>query len=126
MNMKKFLMVALALSTLTLGGCASGLAEIENAWSVVSSTTVPASYAIVTANAYDAIAAGATQYLKYCATNLTQTACSADSRRAVIKNVRAGRSIRNQIESYVTTSTTVPAALYNSLSDIVALLNSTP
>lgn len=127
--MKKFLILVAALGSLALGGCAADFAKFQNAFTVLTQTTVPASYALVLANSYDGLASGATAYLNYCgkvlASGVDQSVCSAGNRRAVIKGVRAGRPIRNEIEGYVTTQTTVPTAIYNSLLDIVNVLNST-
>lgn len=124
--MKKTLFALALLATVTLGGCASELAKIQNAYTVLTQTTVTSQSALVLANSYDALAASATVYLSYCKTNLTQAVCSADNLRGVIKYVRLGRAVRNQIEGYVSTQTTVPIAIYNSLLTVVNNLNLTP
>jgi hypothetical protein len=117
--MRKHLAAALVLG-LALGGCASELQKLKTVYSVVTDTTVSPSTIIVAANSFDALEATATQYLSYCKANLSTSACSADSRRTVIKAVRAGRAARNQLETYVTNNTAAPSAIYNTL---VAAIN---
>lgn len=124
--MKKYLVIAALGAALTMGGCAGDLQKIQSAWGTLTQTTVPAQYAIVTANSFDALEAGATAYLQYCAKNLSTTVCSASNRRAVIKAVRDGRNFRNQVETYITTSTSVPEALYQSLLSVVNDLQVSP
>jgi hypothetical protein len=92
----------------------------------VAGTTVSPTQAIVAANAFDAAESAATAYLVYCKTNLTTASCSADNRRSVIKYTRAGRATRNQIETAISTNTSVPAAIYNSLVSAVTSLKASP
>ena len=89
-------------------------------------TTVTPTQALVAANAFDAAESGASGFLVYCKSNLSSAACSADNRRAVIKYTRAGRAARNQIETYIQSSTSIPAAVYNALVTAVTNLKSTP
>lgn len=125
--MRKFLMMlALVAASTQLGGCAGEMAKLQNAFTVLTQTTVTSPTALVIANSYDAVAAGATVYAVYCKTNLTTSVCSADNRRFVLKYVRLGRPVRNQIEGYITTQTTVPIALYNTLKNVVDNLNVSP
>jgi hypothetical protein len=121
--MRKFL-IALPLM-FALGGCA-GLASLQTAFNTLTGTTVTSQTALTVANSYDAIAAGATVYLSYCKTNLSQPVCSSANLRSVIKNVQLGRALRNQVEGYVTTSTSVPVAVYNALEAIVTSLGASP
>jgi hypothetical protein len=104
-----------------LAGC-QGLQLIQQA----AGTAVTPTQALVAANAFDAAESGATGYLIYCKTNLANAACSADNRRAVIKYTRAGRAARNQIETYIQTSASIPTVLYNTLVAAVTNLKSTP
>lgn len=118
--MRKYLAVSLVLGSLALGGCASELQKLHTFYNVVTQTTVPPNTIIVAANSFDALEATATQYLSYCKANLSTSACSAANRRTVIKAVRAGRAARNQLETYVTSNTAAPSAIYNAL---VAAIN---
>ena len=115
--MKKLLLCAV----LALGGC-STLQTLQQ----VAGTTVSPTQAIVAANAFDAAESGATAYLIYCKSNLTTSACSADNRRSVIQYTRAGRAARNQIETAISTQTSVPATIYNSLVAAVTNLKASP
>jgi hypothetical protein len=121
--MRKFL-VALPI-VLLLGGCA-GLASLQTAFNTVTGTTISPQTALALANSYDAIEGGAVVYLQYCRGNISQPVCAAANRRSVIKNVQLGRALRNQIEGYVTSSTSVPVAIYNALQAIVASLGASP
>ena len=121
--MRKFLVVLPVL--LVLGGCA-GLASLQTAFNTITGTTVSPQTALALANSYDAIEGGATVYLQYCKPNLSQPVCAAANRRSVIKNIQLGRALRNQVEGYVTSSTSVPVAVYNALQAIVASLGASP
>lgn len=117
--MKKLLFGAVI--ALALGGC-STLQTLQQ----VAGTAVTPTQALVAANAFDAAESGATAYLVYCKTNLTTAACSATNRRAVISYTRAGRAARNQIETAIQTSSSVPATVYNALVAAVTNLKATP
>lgn len=114
-------LIICATVALALAGC-STLQTLQQ----VAGTTVSPTQAIVAANAFDAAESAATSYLVYCKTNLTTAACSADNRRSVIKYTRAGRAARNQIETAISTNTSVPAAVYNSLIAAVTNLKASP
>jgi hypothetical protein len=117
--MKK-LVFAIALG-LTLAAC-STLQTLQQ----VTGTTVSPTQAIVAANAFDAAESAATAYLVYCKSNLSTASCSAANRRSVIQYTRAGRAARNQIETAISTNTSVPAAIYNSLVSAVTSLKASP
>jgi hypothetical protein len=112
--------LALVLA-LVLGGC-STIQTLQQ----VAGTAVTPTQALVAANAFDAAESAATAYLVYCRTNLTTPACSAGNRRSVISYTRAGRAARNQIETAISTSSSVPATLYNALVAAVTNLKATP
>lgn len=116
--MKKIL-IFLALS---LGGCA----QLQTL-TTLATTSVTPTQAIIAANAFDGVEAGATGYLTYCKTNKNvDAACSASNRRAVISYTRSGRAARNQIETYIQTSASIPSAVYNTLVTAVNNLKSSP
>ncbi len=116
--MKKFL--AIALLTLSLGGCATLQAD----WSIITGTTVSPTQIIVAANAFDAGEASATQYLLFCRANKAVSYCALKTRQSVISAVRAGRAARAQLEPYITSGTAGPSAIYNTLVAIVSSLQS--
>lgn len=114
--MKQLFAIGLAL---WLGGCAtfnSDIAKLKQVYTVVTTTTVPASTVIVTANAFDALKATATNYGRYCIQGkFVDAICSAGNRRKVVQFVRSGTSARNQLELSVTTGTPAASTLYNVL-----------
>lgn len=115
--MKKLLLIVV----LALGGC-SAIQTLQQ----VAGTAVTSTQALVAANAFDAIESSATAYLVYCKSNLSTSACSASNRTSVISYTRAGRAARNQIETYIQTSATIPSAVYNTLVAAVNNLKASP
>jgi hypothetical protein len=113
--------IAIALLALSLGGCATITALQQ-----VAGTAVTPTQALLAANAFDAIESGATAFLVYCKSTPTAATCSATNRREVIKDTRAGRAARNQIETYIQSSSTIPAAIYNTLVAAVTSLRASP
>lgn len=117
--MKKLLLIgAIAFS---LGACA----QIQTLTAVATSSVTP-TQALVAANAFDAAESGATGYLVYCKSNPTSTSCTQSTEQSVIRYVRAGRAARNQLETYIQTSATIPSVVYNSLVAAVNNLKATP
>ncbi len=123
--MKKLL--AIALLTLTLGGCAGTLGKLETAYEVVTTASVTPTQIVIAGNAFDAAEIGATGYLSYCSTHKAQSACALVTRQRVISSVRAGRSARNALEPYVTGGKAGPLAIYNALTEAIsAVKGNTP
>ena len=122
--------IILAISLVfTLAGCATfnaDVAKLQQVFTLVSTTTVPANVAIVAANSYDVLVAGATEFLKYCKASPTDTRCSAAIRRSVILYVRQGRAARNQIESAGITGQPISSTVYNLVVSAVNSLTATP
>lgn len=106
--MKRLAVVFLVLS---LGGCAT----LQTTWNMITGVSVSPTQIIIAANAFDAGEASATQYLIYCKANAAVSYCALKTRQAVVKAVRAGRVVRNQLEPYIVSGTAGPAALYNTL-----------
>lgn len=126
--MKKFLVAAIV--ALSLGGCAQ-LQEfgqkVDTAWQIVTTAAVSPTQIIVAANAFDAAEATATQYLVFCHTNPSVSACALSTRQKIVAAVRAGRASRDQLEPYVEQGSAGPSALYNALTAAVSTLQtSTP
>lgn len=117
--MKRLILIA-ALG-LSLAGCATITALQQ-----VAGTAVTPTQALLAANAFDAIESGATAFLVYCKSMPSAATCSAANRREVIKDTRAGRAARNQIETYIQSSATIPAAIYNTLVAAVTSLRASP
>lgn len=116
----KRVFIALSLAAL-LGGCAS-----ISALTAVATASVTPTQALVAANAFDAAESGATAYLVYCKSAPTDANCQAMFRRQVIQYTRAGRAARNQMETYIQTSASIPSAVYNTVIAAVSNLKSTP
>lgn len=124
--MKKLLLASALVSTVLLGGCAAELQKLQTAWSVVSSASVSPTQIIVTANAFDALEATATQYLLYCkSVNYAPQPCALGNRKPVVAAVRSGRAARNQLETYAAQGNVGPSGIYNTLiAAITTLQNS--
>src|ERR1700761_3520745 len=108
------------LFALSLAGCA----QLQQLATVATATVTPTE-AIVAANSYDAIEAGATAFLTFCKSNPSNTNCIAGNRRNVISYTRSGRAARNQIETYIQSSSSIPSAIYNTLVTAVNNLKTT-
>lgn len=113
--------VLVLLAILTLGGCA----RLQSLATVASATVTPTE-ALVAANAFDAAESGATGFLTFCKASPASASCVADNRRLVLRYVRAGRAARNQMETYIQTSTSVPSAIYNAVVTAMDNLKTTP
>lgn len=131
--MKKF--IAFVLMAVGLGGCATfqtDLAKLQQAYTVVTTATVPASTAQVAVSSFEVIEAAATQYFKYCKANLATPACAAGTPtspgplRIAIKYDRQGRSARDQIKAAGKSGALISTTAYNLLVDAVTNLTSTP
>lgn len=118
-----FIATALALS---LAGCA-GLNAAVGVYNTVTETTVPANVVIPTANAFNILKAGATNYGRYCIQQkMAPAICDASTRRAVVKSVRAGTAARNQLEDSVVNNQPALSSIYNVLVVAVNGLQKTP
>lgn len=114
-------LLAIGLLAFSLAGCAT----VQRDWSIITGTTVSPTQIIVTANAFDAAEASATQYLLYCkATVPAPSYCALKTRQTVVAAVRAGIAARNQLEPYITSGAVGPVALYNTLVAVVSSLQS--
>ena len=93
--MKRLIPLLLALS---LAGCAtlnSDIAKLQQVYTVATTTSVPPSTVIVTANAFDAIKATAVNYARYCIQGkFVDPICSPANRRKVVQFVRSGTATR--------------------------------
>lgn len=125
----KRVLVVLGLC-LGLAGCATFNADIvklRQVYTVVTTSTVSPTTVIVTANAFDALKATATNYGRYCIQGkFVDPICSTGNRRKVVQFVRSGTAARNSLELSITTNTPATATIYNTLVVAVNGLNSTP
>ena len=98
--MKKLLAIALILG---LAGCA----QLQNAYNVVTGAAITPEQVYVSANAFDAVEATATQYLRLPVCG--SLPCRNPSAVAVIvPAVRSGRLARNKLEAAVNANPSAP------------------
>lgn len=92
----KRLILVLALA---LGGCAN----LENAFQVLSSTSVSPTAVVVAVNAFDALEVTATNYLRLpkCKSGGPIACRDRGVTAKIIPAVRSGRYARNQLESFI-------------------------
>jgi hypothetical protein len=105
-----------------LSGCATvGLLQrdVDTAWQVATSAKVSPTAVILAANAFDALEASATNYLRLpkCSTVATSICRDPGATRAMIPAVRAGRIARNNLEAFLRThpGELGPQGLYDAL-----------
>ena len=124
------IVAALLAVGLALAGCAGlqqRLDSISGVYTAVTETTVPASVVIPTANAFNILKAGATNYARYCIMQkMAPAICSAATRRIVVKAVRAGTRARDQMEASVESNQPALSSIYNLLVAAVNDLKSSP
>jgi hypothetical protein len=118
--------IAAALVALALAGCAN-LQAVQGVYTTVTETTVPATVVIPTANAFNILKLGATNYGRYCIANkMPEPVCSAGNRRIVIKAVRAGTGARRQMVASVEQGQPALSSIYNVLVAAVNDLQKSP
>lgn len=112
--MRRFLLgFGLALA---LGGCAA----LQNAYTIATGASVTPNQVYIAANAFDAVEATATTYLKLpaCGSAGASSLCRTQAAvNAIVPAVRSGRAARNQLEAAVSASggTPVSATIYSVL-----------
>lgn len=132
--MRKILVALVAVSTIALGGCqSSGLfTKLQQVYTDISTTSVPAAQAQIAISSFEVIEAGATQYFKYCFQSPADAACAPGTvtnpgpLRLAIKYDRLGRQYRDQIKAAARSGQPISVALYNFLTSAVAQLTATP
>ena len=111
--MRKIIIAALV--SLSLGSCA----QLTNAWDTLSGTTVSPTAVYVAANAFDAVEATATNYLRLqkCAATSGSVCRNAAATAQIIPAVRAGRVARTNLETFMAQNPGAlgPVGLYNAL-----------
>ena len=123
--MKKVLIALALVGALAapLGGCAN----IQNAWNAVTSATITPQQVYIAANAFDAVEASATTYLRLPVCG--KLPCRVTSATAaIVSSIRAGRLARNKLEQAVQANPGAPvnanlfATLTSSTATIKAIL----
>lgn len=116
-----FFVAAIALS---LGGCA----QLTNAYNALNGATITSQQVYIAANAFDAIEASATQYLRLPVCGSTTPCRNAGATNTIVAAVRAGRLARNALEAAVNANPGAPvnanlmATLTSSTSALKAIL----
>lgn len=124
----KRIVLALVLAA-SVAGCAGFQKTLEIATGVYTyaQEPVPANVVIPTANAFNILKAGATNYGTYCIQqNMVPAVCSPDFRRNVVRAVRAGTNARNQMVGSLERGEPAGATVYNALVSAVNGLKSSP
>ena len=109
------------LFVLVMPGCA----ELQNAYNVLTGVTITPTTVYVAANAFDTAEGTATTYLKLPGCTGANGPVCRDPKIAaqVVKLVRQGRPIRNQLEALISAgqgNAPVPASLYSTFSALLA------
>ena len=111
--MKKILLTFAVL--LSLAGCTS----LQNAYTSLNGTTVSPTAVYVAANAFDAVEATATNYLRLpkCTATNGPVCRNATATKQIIPAVRAGRVARTNLENFMQQNPGAlgPVGLYNAL-----------
>lgn len=114
-----------ALVAFSLSGC-STLDAIQKVQEVANAT-VPASVVIPAANGFNILKGAATRYGQYCIQQrMAPVICSADTRRVVIKSVRAGTKARDRMTASIVDGTPAAASVYNLLVGAIDDLKNSP
>ena len=119
--MKKI--IAIGLLAFSLVGCA----QLQNAYNVVTGAAITPEQVYVSANAFDAIEASATQYLRLPVCG-SAPCRNAGATQTIVAAVRSGRLARNKLESAVNANPTGPvdanllATLTSSTSTLKSIL----
>ena len=99
----------------SVGGCT----QLTNVWDTLSGTTVSPTAVYVAANAFDAVEATATNYLKLpkCTSSSGPVCRNAAATAQIIPAVRAGRVARTNLENFMAQNPGAlgPVGLYNAL-----------
>ena len=103
---------------LLVGGLA-GCTQFTNTWNTLTGTTVSPTAVYVAANAFDAVEATATNYLKLqkCTASSGPVCRNAAATAQIIPAVRAGRVARTNLENFMAQNPGAlgPVGLYNAL-----------
>lgn len=124
--MRKLQLASIVLLGLSLTSCAAWQ-KVENAYVVVTSATVTPNQVYIAANAFDAVEASATQYLRLPVCGSVPCR-DPNATKSLVASIRSGRLARNKLESAVGANPGAPvdanlfATLTSSTSTIKAIL----
>jgi hypothetical protein len=127
--------IPILLLAFALSGCATFQAEIaklQQAYTVATTATVPASTAQIVVSSFEVLEAGSTEYFKYCKQTPADSRCAPGTvtnpgpLRLAIKYIRQGRAARDQIKAAGKTGALISSTAYNLLVTAVNDLATTP
>lgn len=95
------------LPVLALAFALAGCAQLKNAYDVVTGATITPQQVYIAANAFDAVEASATTYLRLPACG-SAPCRNVGATNTIVAAVRAGRLARNALEAAVNTSPGAP------------------
>jgi hypothetical protein len=106
---------------LSLGGCAA----LNNAWTIATGASVTPEQAVIAANAYDAVAVTAKNYLllPLCSTTASKVCRTQANSAALYQAILIGRSARNALVAAInSTGTPIAISLYTAVQAQTATL----
>ena len=91
------------LLTILLTAGVAGCANLQNAWNVITSTSVSPTVVVIAVNTFDALEATATNYLRLprCKTGGPIACRDPNVTAKIVPAVRSGRAARNQLEAFI-------------------------
>lgn len=101
--MRKLLLPMVAALAMMLGGCLPFLQDAKNTFNIITGVSVSPATVIVAADAFDALEVSATNYLRLpkCSAVSGPLCRSPEAARAIIKAIRTGRPVRNQLKAFL-------------------------
>jgi len=131
--MKRTIALLCLIGTVALGGCAQFealKAKVSQAVQVIelaTTATVKPEVVIAAAYAFDAVKATATNYGEYCIQQkMAPAICAADTRRVVVKSIRAGTAARDALKVNIANNTPALATTYNAMVEALHALEAQP
>lgn len=111
---------------LAIVGSVSGCAKLTADYNAITGSSVSPTAVIVAANAFDAVEATATNYLrlKKCSATTGPVCRNVVATKAIIPAVRSGRTARNNLEAFMQANPGMlgPTGLYNALQTATSTL----
>ena len=123
---------AIAMLSLSLGGCAGELAKLQQVYSIATTATVTPEAAQIAVSSFEVLEQGATSYFIYCKKAPADAICSPGTKaapgplRIAIKYIRQGRNARDQVKAAGKTGGLISSTVYNLLTAAITNLNTTP
>src|SRR5580698_11423484 len=108
-------------------GCSTRLATLQQAFTLATTATVPASVVRPAANSFDILKGTAANFAQYCvAQKFAPTGCDVATQRTISTFVKQGTAARIQMRTALATNQPVLSTVYNLLVGAVQGLQATP